>query len=120
VEFLIGNVPVAAAGPMLLGSHILIFYLWSGAAVVSTCLSHSGYQLPFLGGNQDHDYHHSTAADNLGVTGVLDALYKTNVHYLTSWQYKVNKSYSTADYPIDKIIESQPTDPECCTTSEQD
>ena len=108
IEFLVGNVPVVGAGPMILGSHITIWYLWAALAIVETCLSHSGWQLPFLGGNQVHDYHQSThpsaGAQNLGVTGVLDSFYGTNLAYLRSWQASVSSGYTTPDYPIDKLI----------------
>ena len=61
LEFLVGNVPVVALGPLLLGSHLSIFYLWAFAAVFQTCINHCGWQLPLLtSGNQTHDYHHST------------------------------------------------------------
>lgn len=110
LEFLVGNLPVVAAGPLLVGTHVTIFWMWALAAVADTALGHSGWQLPLLGGNQDHDYHHSTyvAADgpqNLGVLGVIDHLLGTDRGFLRSWQYKsCDKSYRTPDYPVDKIL----------------
>ena len=63
-------------------------------------------QLPILPGNQSHDYHHSTAPENLGSFGILDYLYGTNWGFLSTWQASVNKSYSTPDYPVDKILKT--------------
>lgn len=109
VEFILGNLPVVAAGPILLGVHISIFYVWAFAAVVDTSLNHSGWQLPFLPANQSHDYHHSTfvpedGPQNIGVVGVMDHLLGTDRGFNKSWQAGVNKSYSSPDYPVDKII----------------
>jgi sterol desaturase/sphingolipid hydroxylase (fatty acid hydroxylase superfamily) len=59
-----------------------------------------------LPGNQSHDYHHSTAPENLGAFGCLDHLLGTNWGFLRTWQASVNKSYSTPDYPVDKILKT--------------
>ena len=104
VEFLVGNVPTVAAGPLLLGSHITTFWLWAFAAVVGTCLNHCGYQLPFLPGNQIHDYHHSTfvpadGPQNLGVLGCLDHLCGTDKGFLASWQVKLHQRYAETSHP---------------------
>eukprot|EP00037_Helgoeca_nana_P032003 m.411671 g.411671 ORF g.411671 m.411671 type:complete len:417 (+) comp28715_c0_seq1:191-1441(+) len=109
VEFLIGNVPVVAMGPLLVGSHMTTMWLWACLAVIETTFSHSGWQLPGLPGNQSHDYHHSTfvASDgpqNLGTFGCLDQLLGTNKGYQKSWQAGTSQSYKTPDYPVDKII----------------
>mmetsp|Transcript_32649 Transcript_32649/g.45566 ORF Transcript_32649/g.45566 Transcript_32649/m.45566 type:complete len:417 (+) Transcript_32649:29-1279(+) len=108
-EFLIGNIPVVAMGPLLVGSHMTTMWLWACASVIDTCLSHCGWQLPGLPGNQSHDYHHSTfvAADgpqNLGTFGCLDHLFGTDRGYLRSWQASLSVGYSTPDYPVDKIL----------------
>jgi len=95
---------------MLCGAHITVFWLWTFAAVIETSLTHSGWQLPLLPANQNHDYHHSTfdpaaGPQNLGVLGIMDHLFGTDRGFAASWQAtNCNGTYKTPDYPIDKIL----------------
>lgn len=41
---------------------------------------------------------------NLGVTGVLDTAFGTNKIFKQSYIAKVDKNYSTADLPVDRIL----------------
>jgi sterol desaturase/sphingolipid hydroxylase (fatty acid hydroxylase superfamily) len=122
LEFLVGNLPVVAAGPLLCGSHITIFWLWALAAVAETGLGHAGWQLPLLSANQDHDYHHSTFIEadgpqNLGVLGVLDHLFGTDRGFSRSWQFlSCDSRYRTPDYPVDKIL-ARPVDPKATASA---
>ena len=58
MEFLIGNVPILALGPLVLGMHITVWIVFVIAATVSTCHGHSGWHFPLLGSMEAHDYHH--------------------------------------------------------------
>ena len=42
LEFLVGKLPVVAVGPLLIGTHVTVFWLWALAAVADTVLTHSG------------------------------------------------------------------------------
>ena len=45
-------------GPLLMGSHLLLMWVWFALALINTYISHSGYHLPLLPSPQMHDYHH--------------------------------------------------------------
>merc|ERR1712185_409827 len=68
-------------GPLLCGAHMTTWLLWTAFGTCETSLSHIGYQLPFLGSRQAHDWHHS--AVHLGMydlgSSLLDDLFGTNV-----------------------------------------
>lgn len=58
MEHVISNLLPVWLGPMLMGSHLAIAWLWYVVAILSTTVSHSGYHLPFLPSPEAHDYHH--------------------------------------------------------------
>jgi len=114
IEFMMGNIPVVMMGPLLLGSHISVWALWVVLSVADTCIVHSGWHIPLLPSPEGHDYHHSSGfIDNLGVTGLLDACFGTDLHWDKSWQRGVDKTYGThADYPVDRILATASWPPE--------
>lgn len=44
----------------------------------STICTHSGYNVPWLPSNLQHDFHHFAFDENFGPLGLLDALHGTN------------------------------------------
>lgn len=56
-HILTGLLPVFL-GPMIMGSHIGVSWLWYIVVVMSTTVSHCGYHFPFLPSPEAHDYHH--------------------------------------------------------------
>lgn len=74
VEDVISNIIPTLSGCLLMGSHILVFWLWLAIALTFTIDAHSGYsflispfnKLPFQVGSDRHDYHHS---HNVGCYG---------------------------------------------------
>ena len=59
VEFLLSNMIPLLAGPLLLGSHAMTYFVWVCIGLASTTISHCGFHLPFMPSNESHDYHHS-------------------------------------------------------------
>lgn len=47
----------------------------------STICTHSGYNIPWLPSNLQHDFHHFAFDENFGPLGILDALHGTNVKF---------------------------------------
>ena len=43
-----------------------------------TICTHSGYNIPWMPSNLQHDFHHYAFNENFGPTGLLDAFHKTN------------------------------------------
>ena len=59
LEFVLTDSIPKSVAPLLLGSHPVTLWLWHFLANLYTINSHSGYHLPFLPSNENHDYHHS-------------------------------------------------------------
>ena len=60
LEQAVANVAPIVAGPLILGSHLSLLWLWTALAIVSTTISHCGYHLPFLPSPEAHDFHHKS------------------------------------------------------------
>ena len=58
MEFVLTDSIPKSAAPLLLGSHPVTLWLWHLLANLYTINSHSGYHLPFLPSNENHDFHH--------------------------------------------------------------
>lgn len=58
LEHYIVNLSPLAAGPLLMGSHLSVAWLWYTLAILNTTVTHSGYHLPFLPSPEAHDFHH--------------------------------------------------------------
>ena len=93
LEHILSNLLPVAAGPLLMGSHIVTMWIWFAVALVNTCYSHSGYHFPFTLPTQFHDYHHLKFSNNFGVLGVLDYLHGTDSHYRASPQFKNDRPF---------------------------
>jgi methylsterol monooxygenase len=69
--------------PNILGT-MLVPHHWSQATFIflflefSTICSHSGYNIPWIPSNLQHDFHHFAFDENFGPLGFLDAVHKTN------------------------------------------
>jgi methylsterol monooxygenase len=96
VEALFANLIPTLIGPFLLGSHVVVLWIWLGYRVYETIDTHSGYLfqwsiselLPFTGGRERHYFHHS---HNIGCFGAyyLDWLFGTDKAFL---EYKRKKA----------------------------
>ncbi|WPH03972.1 Hypothetical protein R9X50_00685500 [Acrodontium crateriforme] len=47
-----------------------------------TICTHSGYNIPFMPSNLQHDFHHFAFTENFGPTGLLDQFHATNTKFL--------------------------------------
>jgi sterol desaturase/sphingolipid hydroxylase (fatty acid hydroxylase superfamily) len=74
VEDVIANTLPTVLGPLLIGMHAKVFWLWLFVRLLETIDAHSGYSFPcspfhmfaFQGGAERHDFHHS---HNVGCFG---------------------------------------------------
>jgi sterol desaturase/sphingolipid hydroxylase (fatty acid hydroxylase superfamily) len=74
VEDVISNLIPTLSGCLIMGSHVLVFWLWLAIALTFTIDAHSGYsflispfnKLPFQVESDRHDFHHS---HNVGCYG---------------------------------------------------
>jgi len=78
LEHFLSNYFPIALGPLLMGSHIGVVWIWFCTALASTTNAHSGYHFPFFPSPEAHDYHHFKFTNNFGVLGILDRLHGTD------------------------------------------
>lgn len=87
LEHIIANLLPMTLGPMIMGSHLASFWMWSCIVITSTQISHGGYHLPFLPSPEAHDFHHLKFTNNFGVLGVLDRLHGTDAMFVQTNAY---------------------------------
>lgn len=109
VEHVLLNFPTLSLGPFICGSHFSLWLLWSFIATVSTCHGHSGWHLPFLSSSESHDFHHSYGSENFGTLGIMDKLFHSQKIWNVSTNKKVDQTYTSPDYPVDKILAREKT-----------
>ncbi len=88
MEFFLSDSIPNKLGPLILGSHPIIVWIWHFVINVYTLNSHSGYHLPFLPSNEDHDFHHKRFNVNYGSTGILDYIHGTDSSFKSNVEYK--------------------------------
>ena len=85
--FLTDSIP-SRIGPFLCKSHPVTLILWHFYINLYTLNSHSGYHLPFLPSNENHDFHHKRFNVNYGSLGILDYLHGTDENFRLSTSFK--------------------------------
>ncbi|KAL2917384.1 hypothetical protein HK105_203048 [Polyrhizophydium stewartii] len=85
IEHLLSNLLPLIIGPLVMGSHILVFWAWITIAQFTTINSHCGFYFPGFPTPLAHDYHHQVFNANYGVLGILDGLHGTRGNFLR-WQ----------------------------------
>jgi sterol desaturase/sphingolipid hydroxylase (fatty acid hydroxylase superfamily) len=88
VEHILCNLSPLIAGPLIMKSHVIVYWFWLTAAVFSTITAHSGFHFPFLPSNEFHDYHHLKFSVNFGALGIMDRLHKTDELFLNTSQWR--------------------------------
>jgi len=86
VEDVFANVLPVFLGPFVMGSPLVFWWIWLFIALISTCISHSGYHFPYLPSPESHDFHHLRFDVNYGAFGILDALHNTDEKFRLSVQ----------------------------------
>lgn len=72
--------------PNVLGT-VLVPHHWSQAVFTfvflefGTICTHSGYNIPWMPSNLQHDFHHFAFDENFGPTGLLDGIHRTNKRF---------------------------------------
>ncbi|XP_065886347.1 fatty acid hydroxylase domain-containing protein 2-like [Dysidea avara] len=88
LEHVISNIAPFMVGPLVVKSHLSLFWLWSCIATLSSLSSHSGYHMPFSFSPEAHDFHHLKFNNNFGVLGILDCLHGTDEAFRKTAAYK--------------------------------
>jgi methylsterol monooxygenase len=99
VEFILSNVSPLFLGPLIMGSHLSLLWVWYTIALFNTVHVHSGYHLPFMPSSEAHDFHHYSFNNMFGALGILDRFHGTDVEFREHIACKRNfvlKSFQTA------------------------
>jgi methylsterol monooxygenase len=70
-----------------------------------TICSHSGYNLPLLPSNLQHDFHHFAFNENFGPTGLLDAFHKTNTKFRSTLEQAKKRTGGDEDRARKLVLE---------------
>ena len=81
-------------GPLLMGSHPLVYGIWFFLGVVMTVNAHCGHAVPGMPVPCFHDWHHMKFKENYGLVGVCDAIHETDTVYQQFLAAKANKRNS--------------------------
>ncbi|XP_006815595.1 fatty acid hydroxylase domain-containing protein 2-like [Saccoglossus kowalevskii] len=107
IEFMFSNILPVIGGPIVMGSHLIVHWLWLVIAMVFTSFDHSGYHFPMMKSPEIHDFHHLKFNVNYGFTGVLDWLHGTDTMFRNNVAFKRNKTFigitpMSKTYPDDR------------------
>ncbi|KAJ3108354.1 hypothetical protein HDU97_001479 [Phlyctochytrium planicorne] len=94
IEHLFSNVIPIVVGPMIMGSHLLTYWMWLTLATITTIATHSGFVIPLMPSPLRHDFHHYRFNSCFGVLGVLDYLHGTDigsVEYKERFEKRISK-----------------------------
>ncbi|XP_025087115.1 fatty acid hydroxylase domain-containing protein 2-like [Pomacea canaliculata] len=103
IEHVLANLVPAVAGPLLMGAHVAMLWLWLGIVIVTTVIHHSGYHFPFMSSPEFHDFHHLKFNNCYGVLGLLDRLHGTDQLFRASASYHRHKVLFSL-YPASKLV----------------
>ncbi|XP_078480996.1 zinc finger protein isoform X2 [Ciona intestinalis] len=106
IEHIVSNALPLLVGPILMGSHIAVVWIWLVIAQFETCLHHCNYHFPVMSSPQFHDYHHVKFNECFGTNGLLDWVHKTDVQFKKSIQAKRHITYYGIG-PITKLFPSK-------------
>lgn len=88
LEHVVVNLMPVVLGPIVMGSHVSVAWLWFIVVILNTTVAHCGYHLPFLPSSEAHDFHHLKFNQNFGTLGVLDRLHGTDKLFRRSKAYE--------------------------------
>lgn len=81
-EHIFSNLLPNAIGTMIIPHHWSVAVFTFCFLEFSTVCTHSGYNIPGLPSNLQHDFHHFAFDENFGPTGMLDSLHQTNKKFV--------------------------------------
>jgi len=106
IEHLVSNLMPIMMGPLLMGSHLSVTWLWFFIGVTNTLFTHSGYHFPLMPSPEAHDFHHLKFNVNYGVMGWLDTFHGTNKLFNDSYQSKRHIVYFSLTPPWESSPDS--------------
>ncbi|XP_022079657.1 fatty acid hydroxylase domain-containing protein 2-like [Acanthaster planci] len=87
LEHVLANMLPPVIGPLLMGSHVAVLWVWFLIVEASAIVAHCGYHLPLLPSPEAHDFHHLKFTNCYGTLGILDRLHGTDNLFRESKNY---------------------------------
>jgi sterol desaturase/sphingolipid hydroxylase (fatty acid hydroxylase superfamily) len=81
LEHVLSNMLPILLGPIIMRSHLFVYWIWQAVCITGTMINHSCYCLPGMGQPTKHDFHHYVQEENYGVLGLADRLHQTDREY---------------------------------------
>ncbi|XP_023227885.1 fatty acid hydroxylase domain-containing protein 2-like [Centruroides sculpturatus] len=89
IEHIVSNGIPPYLGPIFMGSHVSVMWMWFIICLITTLNAHSGYHFPFFPSPEAHNYHHHVKFNqNYGTLGILNFLHGTNKQFYKSREYE--------------------------------
>ncbi|XP_071786416.1 fatty acid hydroxylase domain-containing protein 2-like [Asterias amurensis] len=107
VEHILANMLPSVIGPLIMGSHLAIIWMWFIIVEGSAIVAHCGYHFPLLPSPEAHDFHHLKFTNCFGTLGILDRLHGTDNLFRGSKKY----SRHTLLLGVTPLSQTFPDDP---------
>ncbi|XP_077864720.1 fatty acid hydroxylase domain-containing protein 2-like [Saccoglossus kowalevskii] len=91
IEFVFSNFIPVVGGPIVMGSHLMVHWMWLVIVMYAITLNHSGYHFPITRSPENHDFHHSKFNGNYSATGIMDWLHGTDAIFRDTIAFKRHK-----------------------------
>lgn len=84
-------------------SQLTFSFLFLQFAAICT---HSGYNIPWMPSNLQHDFHHFAFNENFGPTGLFDAVHGTNKKYMRTLQQAIGRVGGDEEKARKQVLEN--------------
>ncbi|KAI9292911.1 hypothetical protein K502DRAFT_60268 [Neoconidiobolus thromboides FSU 785] len=80
-DFALSNLIPGISGPLIFNVHPVSHYCYLFATLISTIVTHGGYEVPYFPWAARHDFHHETHHSTFGVLGLMDWIHGTDAPF---------------------------------------
>lgn len=93
VELVFGVLVPFVTGSLIIKAHVVNLWWWTVTGILIGMSEHCGYHFPLLPSTLFHDYHHVVYNQNFGLTGIMDYIHGTDIHFRHSAAYQRHFSF---------------------------
>lgn len=104
-EHVFSNILPNALGVIIVPHHWSLMVFTFILLEFSTICTHSGYNIPWMPSNLQHDFHHFAFDENFGPMGVLDAFHRTNSKFQKTMQTAMARTDGDAEKARQMVLE---------------
>lgn len=104
-EHIFSNLLPNALGVIIVPHHWSVMVFTFILLEFSTICTHSGYNIPWMPCNLQHDFHHFAFDENFGPMGFLDAFHKTNSKFRKTMENAMSRTDGDAEKARNMVLE---------------